>query len=424
MNEPSTRSPERKGRIRLLDLLSLATGSLTSNRLRSTLTILGISIGVFSVVGVMTFLSAVRTSIDEGLSFLGANVFEVNKYPAVMIADGWWNYTDRPNITLREGQRFKELMEEGSDVLVSLKLTDGGERASFLDRQTERNIQVTGTDENFIFTANFEIAYGRNLSSDDVLFNRSVVVIGAEIESRLFPDINPLGREIIVDDFKYTIIGVLKERGSMFGQNMDAIALTPITRFMQTNFNRWRSANIAVQAPSAETFDSTQDDVIGTLRLVRGLEPEAPNNFEIYSNDSLRDEFARIAAIVGTAGLLISGIALITAGVGIMNIMLVSVTERTREIGVRKSLGARSHDILKQFLIESVFLSELGALGGILLGVIGGNVVARLFNVSAIFPWFWAGVAVLVCSLIGIGFGLYPAWKAARLNPVEALRYE
>ncbi len=419
----STGTLKRKG-IRQLDLFALATGSLGSNKLRTALTVLGVTIGVFSVVGVMTTLTAVRRSIDSGLSFLGANVFEVGKYPAVMINDGWWNYRHRPNFALRDTSRFRSLMEANTDALVSLILEDGNERARYRDRQTGRNNSLIGTNENFIFTANYKIAYGRNLGPDDVLFNRPVVVIGNDIVNELFFDTNPLGKMVTIDGFRYTVVGVLEERGKIFGNSMDSLAVIPITRFMHTNYNSWRSTRISIQAPSAELFEETKQEAIGYLRLIRGLEPEAPNNFEIYSNDSLRSSFAQIAVTVGTGGLMISAIALVTAGVGIMNIMLVSVTERTREIGVRKSLGARSRDIMKQFLIESVFLSELGALGGIALGAIVGNLIAKQLNVMMIFPWFWAGVAVAVCSAIGIGFGLYPAWKAAKLNPVEALRYE
>ncbi len=423
-SKPTRYAMKKRRHIRSTDLLALATGSLSSNKLRSGLTIFGITIGVFSVVGVMTALSAVGQSIDRGLSFLGANVFEISKYPAVMINDGWWNYRNRPDLTLRESFRFKEMMEDELGVRVSTTISDGGARARYGDKQTARNKRVVGTDENFLYTANYDIESGRNLTPDDVLFNRSVAVIGQEIRQKLFPFEDPLGKEFILNGYRYRIVGVLQERGQIFGNSMDNLALIPVTRFMHTNYNRWRSMSIAVQAPGAEAFDETKDAAIGYMRLARQLEPEQPNNFEIYSNDSLRSAFAKIARIVGTAGLLISAIALVTAGVGIMNIMLVSVTERTREIGVRKSLGARSRDVLTQFLIESVFLSEVGALLGIGVGVIAGNIAARFLNVSMIFPWFWAVTAVVVCSVIGIGFGLYPAWKAARLSPVDALRYE
>jgi len=216
----------------------------------------------------------------------------------------------------------------------------------------------------------------------------------------------------------------MASRGEIFGQSQDLLLFMPLTRFLNDFSQNEEDLSLAVMSPTAESFPACIDSAIGNMRLVRGLEPEDPNDFSLDTNDSMQESFNKIARIIGSAGLVISMIALIAAGVGIMNIMLVSVTERTREIGIRKSLGARSTDVLRQFLLESVFLSELGAFLGILLGIVIGNVVAGLMNVEPVFPMFWAVIAVIVCSLIGIGFGMYPAWKASRLDPVEALRFE
>jgi len=217
---------------------------------------------------------------------------------------------------------------------------------------------------------------------------------------------------------------VLAQRGDMFGESMDGLVMIPYTRFVANNWHRWRSMSIAIQAPSAEEMLATEDTAIGAMRLVRELEPEDENNFEVTSNEALQATYAEIAFMIGTGGLGISGVALVCAGVGIMAIMLVSVTERTREIGVRKSLGARKVNILVQFLLEAVFLSEAGAVLGIVGGIVVGNVAASFLNAEMIVPWFWMAVAVTICSFIGIGFGLYPAWRAASLRPVDALRYE
>ncbi len=413
-------------KLRKSDLIRLAAGALSANRLRTFLTILGVTIGVFSVVAVMTALSAARRSIDSGLSQLGSDVFQISRFPAIMINDGWWNYRSRPTITPREGARFKELMEETPGVRVTLHSSDGREEARYGDRKTGRILEMIGANENYVITNGYEIEVGRNISVTDLEFNRMVVVIGQTVVEKLFPSEDPIGKEVDADGRRFTVVGVLKERGERFGNDLDNKFIIPLPRFIETNWGRWRSMDIAVMAPSNELFDETLDQAIGVMRLVRGLRPEEPNNFEVYSNDSLRESFAQLATIVGAAGLIISGIALLAAGVGIMNIMLVSVTERTREIGIRKSIGARSRDVLAQFLLEALVLSELGCLFGILLGVVCGNVVAHFmpFEASLLFPWFWAGVAVLVCSFIGIGFGLYPAWRAANLHPVDALRYE
>jgi len=405
------------------DLLKLALSSLGANKLRTSLTILGVAIGVFSVVGVMTALSAINQSIEGGLSFLAANVFQIQREPAIQFGGHRAEWHRRPRIQPRQAQEFKELMEE-QGIPVTVIAQDGGERVKYRDKMTSPRIRVIGTNEHFLNSNKFELNYGRNLNNTDLEFNRPVVVIGQEIEEELFPAEFPIGKSIIVDGDRYEVVGVLKERGDIFGQSMDGIVLIPIPRFVASNWNRWRSMNMSVQAPSAADVDEYQDIAIGYMRLVRGLEPEDANDFEITSNDALKEAFAQIAKVVGTGGLLISAIALLCSGIGIMNIMLVSVTERTREIGVRKSLGARRWDILNQFLIESVFLSELGAALGIFLGVLVGNIVATMMHVDVIIPWNWILVAVIVCSGIGIGFGFYPALRAARLNPVEALRYE
>ncbi len=410
-------------KLQLHDLLDLSARALGANKLRSGLTILGITIGVFSVVGVMTALSAIRESIDTGLSVFAANVFEISKYPAIQFDGNRANWRRRPNITPRQAMEFAERMDEAG-IPVTLSGTDGGERVRYEDRVTSPVNRIVGTNENFLLTNKYEIAYGRNLSQIDLEFNRAVIVLGSSVVEEVFPDQNPIGKVVVADDNRYTVIGVLEERGKLFGNSMDNLVLIPITRFVANNWGHWRSMQIAVMAPSVLEMGPTQDTAIGIFRQVRGLEPEEENDFEIYSNDSLQAAFADIAKVVGTGGLLISAIALLCAGVGIMNIMLVSVTERTREIGLRKSIGARKRDIMRQFLLEAIALSLLGGFAGIILGWVLGNFVAAQMNVPMIIPWFWIGVAIATCTTIGVTFGFFPAWRAAQLKPVEALRYE
>jgi len=414
----------KKRRLNRLELIGMALSSLWSNALRSSLTILGITIGVFSVVAVMTVLSALNRSINDSLQVLNAEVFSISKYPAVMINDGWWNYRDRPNISYREGKRFKAMMEDQSEALVAINVQDGGETVRYEKLKTDRNVTVVGTNENFLLCNGYDITVGRNISANDIEFNRAVTVLGSKIAEKLFPGQNPLGKQVVQEGSRYEVIGVLEEKGMMMGQSQDTLVLIPITRFLANNFSSHRSMSLAVRAPSAEQIDDYKDTAIGNLRVVRKLEPEDDNNFSIFTNDALLDIFGKIAVVVGAGGLIISAIALFTAGVGVMNIMLVSVTERTREIGIRKSIGARSIDVLVQFLLEAVFLSELGGILGILVGVVTGNALAMVMEVPMIFPWFWAFVAVLTCSVIGVVFGCYPAYRASRLHPIDALRYE
>ncbi len=406
------------------DLLDLTFRALGSNKLRSGLTILGVSIGVFSVVGVMTVLSALRHSIDTGLNVFAANVFEISKYPAIRMDNGMDNkYRRRQNISPRQGMEFASQME-AEGLPVTLTAGDSGERIRYEDKKTGQNKRIIGTNENFLLTNKYELSYGRNLNISDLEFNRPVAVIGHDIEQELFPNENPLGKTIIAARNRYTVVGVLKQRGELFGNNTDNLVLIPITRFVANNWNSWRSMEMSVLAPSAIAMGESQDIAIGTFRQVRGLEPEEENDFEIYSNDSLLEAFAKIAVVIGTGGLVISAIALLCASVGIMSIMFVSVTERTREIGLRKSIGARKRDILLQFLLEAVALSLMGCFVGIVLGWLVGNTLAAQMNVPMIMPWFWIGVAISVCTGIGVVFGFVPAWRASRLEPVEALRYE
>lgn len=410
-------------KVKYKDIFALSYRALGANKLRSSLTILGITIGVFSVVGVMTALSAVRQSIDSGLSIFAANVFEISKYPTLNINNSRRQYWHRPNITPRQAMEFEEIMQE-EGIPVTLIGEDSGERIHYRDRRTSPRIHVIGTNENYLLTHKYNIAYGRNISETDIQFNRPVIVIGAEVEEELFPNENPIGKLVTSEGNKYSIIGVLEERGNLFGSSLDNRVLIPVTRFVANNWGRWRSMEISAMAPSPEHMELVQDMAIGHFRTIRGLKPGEENDFEITSNDSLQAAFAQIAFIVGLGGLIISGIALLCAGIGIMNIMLVSVTERTREIGLRKSIGARKKDILIQFLMEAIFLSLLGGLVGILLGWGAGNLTAYYLTVPMIIPWMWIGIAVAVCSAIGIGFGFFPALRAARLKPIDALRYE
>jgi putative ABC transport system permease protein len=405
------------------EIFRMALGSLRTNRLRSALTMLGVAIGVFSVIGVMTALSAIQGSIETGLSFLGSNIFQFAKYPVINNGgDAEDKYRNRKDISLDNANELVRLME-GQANAIALKVFDGGRSLSY-GRVTLQGRTIVGTNESFITANSYAIAYGRNISPDDVALARPVTVVGASIRKKLFPSQTPIGKTVKVNSRPYVIIGVMEEKGSSFGNNQDDLVLVPITKFFSDFGHEHRTINIAIQSTSQATYNDTLDKAIGAMRAARGLKLGQDNDFEIYSNDTLVTAFAQVADTVRVGAFVVSVIALLAAGIGIMNIMLVSVTERTREIGVRKAIGARKYDIIKQFLIEAVLLSELGGLAGIIVGVLGGNGVALAFDMSMVFPWFWAVTGLIVCSVIGIGFGSYPAWKAASLHPIEALRYE
>ncbi|MBX3750505.1 MAG: ABC transporter permease [Opitutaceae bacterium] len=413
--------------MQLSEILRMAFGSLAVNKLRSILTMSGITIGVFSVIGVMTTVAALRGSIESGLNILGSNAFQFQKFPSGFnTGNNMRKYRLRKNITVEQGQRYQKLMEGVAEV-VSLELYDfggGGTQATYENRKTTPDLTFGGGNQHYLAANQYAIDTGRNFTESDVELARPLCVIGVGVVKKLFPTEDPLGKSIKVRGRTYTVIGVLAERGTSFGQSQDDIIIVPISRFAMEFGNERQSLNIATQALSQEVYNETLDKAITAMRIARGLKPEDENDFEVFSNESLIASFAKVADAVAAGSFVISGIALLAAGVGIMNIMLVSVTERTKEIGIRKSIGARQVSILTQFLIEAVTISLIGGLVGIILGVVAGNGLAVWMKASVIFPWMWAGIGLLVCSGIGVGFGFYPAWKAAALDPIEALRYE
>jgi len=409
------------------EIVKMALSSLGANKLRAALTMTGITIGVFSIISVMTAIGALQNSIESGISFLGSNIFQFAKYPVNIDTGGETKkkYQNRRNITYRQALRYYELMQ-GNAQEICLKCfgRDLKGQAVYNGIKTTPSLTVVGTNRSFLTANAYTLGYGRNLNDEDVDLARSVLVIGKMIEKRLFPHESPIGKVIRMSGHTYTVIGVLAEKGTSFGQSQDDICMMPITRFFENYGEANRTVNIATQPFSTELYNRTLDKGISAMRIARGLGANQENDFEIYTNDSLKSAFISVAGVVRIGAFVISFIALVAAGIGIMNIMLVSVTERTKEIGVRKSIGARSRDILRQFLTEAVFISEAGGVVGIILGVIGGDLLALWLKVDLIFPFGWAFAGLVVCSAIGIGFGLYPAYRAAALDPIEALRYE
>jgi putative ABC transport system permease protein len=409
--------------MKIIEILRMAFGSLRTNKLRSGLTMLGVTIGVFSVIGVMTALSVIQNSIESGLSFLGSNIFQIAKYPTINTSDPEDKFANRKNITLANARTFERLME-GQANAICYKIFDRSARPARFGKTTIQGLTFVGTNQHFLTANSFTLGYGRNLTEQDVDLGRNVTVVGSDLQKKLFPNETPIGKTIKVGEKPYQIVGVLAEKGSQFGQSQDRIVIVPITKYLSDFGSAGRTINIAIQSTSQATYNQTLDKAIGAMRIARGLKLGQPDDFEIYSNDTLVTAFASIAGTVRIGAFVVSVIALLAAGVGIMNIMLVSVTERTREIGVRKAIGARKNDIVKQFLIEAIVLSEVGGLAGIIFGVAGGNGMAFWLDMSVVFPWGWAITGLVVCSVIGIVFGWYPAWKAAGLHPIEALRFE
>jgi len=291
------------------------------------------------------------------------------------------------------------------------------------DAHTDPNVLIAGAEEPYAAANGIFVEHGRFISADDVRYHRRVVVLGPDVVERLFPHSDPLGSTVRVRARPHRVIGVLESRGGAFGRSKDNLVVVPITAF-QDAFGDQRSVNITVQTATPAGIGAAQDEVVGILRALRRLAPGEPNDFAIWSSESLITEFNEMSAVIAAAALGIASISLLVAGIGIMNIMLVSVTERTREIGLRKALGATRAHLLRQFLIEAVVLTELGALVGIALGIAIALLVRSTTPLEAQVPLPWIPGAFGFCSVIGVVFGVYPAIKAAAQDPIEALHYE
>lgn len=405
------------------EIFKQAASSLAVNRLRSLLTILGVAVGVFSIIAVMTALDAVDKSVESGLASLGANTFQIQKFPATGFSSTHSRnlYANRKDITYQQAVLFRKNMEKYART-IGFVITTQGVRARYGNIDTNPDVLLNGGDDNFTASNGYNVSEGRNLSDGDIRYARATAVIGSELRESLFPaGGNPVGAEIRVNDELYTVIGVFGKKGAAFGQSQDNFVLIPITRYLE-HINEKSSIAITVEAFSRKDYPHALDRAVGMMRVVRGLGVRDPNDFDIRTNESLIDSFKDIKNAISTGAFIISLMALLTAGVGIMNIMLVSVTERTREIGIRKSIGAQKKSILRQFLLEALILSLAGGIIGIVTGIAAGNLLALKFNLPPLFPWLWIAVSIVVCSGIGMAFGLFPAWKAASLDPVEALR--
>ena len=407
----------------LRESMRMTVEAIVQNKLRAILTLLGISIGVFSVIGVMTAIRTLETSIESGLNVFGTNTFLINKTPAIQFGPGSRSkYRNRKNIDYRQYELLKERAK--LPILVSVVDSEQERSIRYKDKLVNKTVEISGGDENALRTLNTFVEDGRNLTQDDIQFSRNVCLLGGDVIDKLFPFEDPLGKVIQIKGLNYTVVGTIERKGELFGGSQDNFILIPITNYLQKFSDNRTSLGITVEAASVEDYDKTQDEVIGIMRTIRKVPPEKENDFEVTSNTELLETFGAFTGGVKIFAFSVSVIALLVAGIGIMNIMLVSVTERIKEIGIRKAIGATRGHILTQFLTEAVFLSQFGGIVGVILGIAAGNLVAVIMNVSAVIPFDWAFYGLMVCSLIGIGFGSYPAWRAANLDPIESLRFE
>ena len=400
----------------------MAIDAIRQNKLRSILTLLGISIGVFSVIGVMTAIRTLESSVESGLNVFAANTFVIQKYPSIQIGRRDKKIRNRKNI---DYDQFKKLKDRATlPVLVSVSEGSSVRNVKYKDKVVKNYVELFGGDEGSLRIFKTYISDGRNIAPDDVRYARNVCVLGMDVVDKLFPFEDPISKKIQIEGLNYHIIGTAERQGEAFGRSQDNYIAIPITNYLQKFSNKWTTLSINVEAASDNDYDKTREEAIGIMRTIRKVKAGEDNDFEIETNDEMIETFSGFTSGIKLFALAVSIIALVVAGIGIMNIMLVSVTERIKEIGIRKAIGATKQDILTQFLMEAVFLSEFGGVVGIILGISAGNIVSIFFNIPAVIPFDWAIIGLVVCSVIGIGFGIYPAWKAAQLDPIESLRFE
>jgi putative ABC transport system permease protein len=402
--------------------LAMALHAIRANKLRSALTLTGIVVGIFSIISVMTAMGVLRKSIEEGITQLGANTFQIDRIERGFSGNRR-RFRNRKPLTYEQALKVRD--KATLALAVGIESWEFGKTIKWEGQKTNPNVSLAGENLDGIVTNDWTVEFGRGITQQDMDLARNVILLGKPVADKLFPpSVNPVGQHVKVDGLSYEVIGVLQSKGGALGGNQDNLVILPLFTFFQKYGKTERTFHIMVKALNREVLEDAIEESVSILRAARGIKPGEENDFGYFSNDSLVRQFNDFTLYLRLGVLVVSSIALLAAGVGIMNIMLVSVTERTREIGIRKAIGAQKRDIMQQFVIEAVILCQLGGIVGIGFGILGGNVVSVLLESPPVIPWDWTAIGFGVCSLVGLTFGIYPAWKASSLDPIEALRYE
>ncbi len=407
----------------LIEVFRQAVDSIRVNKLRSSLTLLAIAVGVFAVIGSNTAVLVLDTYFKETLTIMGGNVITVQKRPGIRMGGGnWQEFRNRKDITFTQ---MEELSERGQEIenvgpQENFQIT----KVQYSEKTTERNVAIRGGNEHFVLHNAYNIEMGRNFTVEDVQNGRNMVIIGHDIVADLFEGVDPINKQVRIDGRPYQVIGVTESKGAIFGNSQDRFVVAPYTTMLNVYGGMSRDISIQVSAKSIDKLEDAIDEITGLMRMIRKVEPGDMNDFEIVTNESLGSAFDQFTGVLYIIGFVVGGISLLGAGIGVMNIMLVSVTERTREIGVRKAVGATKKAIVSQFLMEAVAICQIGGLIGILLGAAIGNILSLYLETSIVFPWVAALMGVLGMTVTGLLFGVYPAFKASELDPIESLRYE
>jgi putative ABC transport system permease protein len=402
--------------------LRTSFAAIRSNKVRAILTMCIIAFGIMALVGINTAIDSLINSLTNQFTMMGANSFTIAQR-STNIQNNNNRTRNHARISYREATAFKEQFDEQAWVAVSFNVT-GGATVKYMSEESNPTVTLRGVDENQLAVAGYEISSGRNFTPDDISLTRHFAIIGSDIVRDVFPLGNdPIGQTISIAGMKLMVIGVLKSKGAG-GSNPDRVCFMPITTARQYFPRPNQSYNIVVMPVQHVNIDVMVGEAEAVFRTIRGLNPRDESDFAIRKSNMYARMLLENKKYATLAGTLIGIVTLFGAAVGLMNIMLVSVTERTREIGVRKAVGAKPLTIKNQFLFESVIISQLGGILGITLGILIGNVVSSILKSSFVIPWIWVLTGMVVCFVVGVVSGYAPAVKAANIDPIEALRHE
>jgi putative ABC transport system permease protein len=405
--------------------IHIAFDSIKSQILRTILTVLIIAIGITALVGILSAVSALENTISSDFSSMGSNTFNIQRYEFTTQRRGRGEVQKvNPIISYRNVKAFEDNYEfPGTKTSVSFTGTRGAE-VKFENKKTDPEVTIIGANENFIQNSGLKLDAGRELNFFDVQNNSNLCIIGSDLNKALFENVNPIDKTISVRGVKFTVIGTLESKGATFGNNQDLRVIIPIQNarsiFTLPNINY----DISIMVENKEMLEGAQDQAILTFRNIRGLSPVEENNFGLERSDDLINRIGSITIYLEYAAWIISIITILGSSIALMNILFVSVTERTREIGVRKALGAKKKTIAFQFFMEALIIGQLGGILGIIFGVLIGLLVATLADFNFTTPWFAMFSAFAISFLVAVISGLMPALKAAKLDPIESLRYE
>jgi len=399
--------------------------SVRANKVRAIITITIIALGIMALVGILTAMESIKKMFNDQFSILGANTFTIgSRGMQIHIGDKRYRTKNFSYISYKQAEEFKQ--EFKFPALVSISTNASGSAiVKYKDKKSDPNILVVGTDENYLQTAGFEIDKGRNFTPLEVEQNRNFALIGSKMPSILTKDNEDLlEKEIDIGNARYKVIGILKEKGSSIGMGSDKLCVITYTNCRQVYSRPNMNFNISITPDRPDLMEASTGEAEGVFRQIRNLSVSDESDFNITKSDKLVTILLENTKYIKYAATLIGIITLFGAAIGLMNIMLVSVTERTSEIGIRKALGAKSKTVKQQFLFEAVVIGQIGGLVGIILGILIGNLVSLLTKTSFVIPWAWILLGVFLCFIVGLVSGYIPAVKAARLDPIEALRHE